>query len=164
MALRFLLHVVYSGDKAMNPLRWLPLAVLLLPLHASAQTAGHCPELPAGSGLTWEAMDGPDFLYCKAMPGDGGEQAFSVMLREEANFRPRRALRAEQAVIDGQEVHWYRGEVAAQPNLIVRETLVELPNKRTAHIMLRAGSEEQRADSQRIAEGLRFADARLGSN
>ena len=41
---------------------------------------------------------------------------------------------------------------------------MELPNKRTAHIMLRAGSEQARADSQRIAEGLRFADARLGSN
>ena len=148
----------------MNPLRWLPLAALLLPVHASAQTAGHCPELPAGSGLTWDAMNGPDFLYCKAMPGAGGDQVFSVMLREEATFRPRRSLREEEAVIDGQEVHWYRGEVASQPNLIIRETLLELPNDRTAHIMLRADSDQQRADSQRIAEGMRFADARLGSN
>ena len=148
----------------MNPLRWLPLAVLVLPLHAAAQTAGHCPELPAGSGLTWQAMDGPDFLYCKAIPADGGEQAFSVMLRQDATFRPKRSLREEEAVIDGQEVHWYRGEVATQPNVIVRETLLELPNKRTAHIMLRAVSDQQRADSQRIAEGMRFADVRLGSN
>ncbi|MCW5579940.1 MAG: hypothetical protein KIS72_01160 [Luteimonas sp.] len=147
----------------MNPLRWLPLAALLLPLHASAQSASRCPELPANSGLTWEAMDGPDFLYCKAIPDTGGEQAFSVMLREDPTFRPKRSLRAEEAMIDGHEVRWYRGDVATQPDLIIRETLVELPDKRTAHIMLRAHSEEQRADSQRIAEGLRFADARLGS-
>ena len=61
-------------------------------------------------------------------------------------------------------MYWYRGEVAAQPDAIIRETLLELPNKRTAHIMLRAVSDQQRADSQRIAEGMRFADVRLGSN
>ncbi|MCA0394029.1 MAG: hypothetical protein LCH70_07950 [Proteobacteria bacterium] len=148
----------------MNPLRWLPLAALLLPFQASAQVASHCPELPADSQLAWESMDGPDFLYCKAMRAGESDPAFSVMLRAEASFRPKRSLRAEEAVIDSLPVYWYRGEVAAQPDAIIRETLLELPNKRTAHIMLRARSEEDRASSQRIAEGLRFADARLGSN
>lgn len=144
--------------------RWLPLAVLLLPLGAMAQTASRCPELPAASGLSWQAMDGPDFTFCKAMRDGDGSQAFAVMLRAESSFRPDRSLREQEMVIDGHEVRWYRSEVALEPNAIVREALLELGRNSTAHITLRAASEEQLAETQQLIQGLRFRDARLGSN
>lgn len=142
----------------MNTKRLLALALLLLPSAAFAQSAGQCPELPPGTGLAWDAINGPDFLYCKAMRDGDGSQAFAVMLREDASFRERYSLREEEAVIDGHEVRWYRGDVAAGSNEIVRETLIELDGDLSAHIVLRATSEEQRAENQRLAEGLRFPD------
>ena len=145
----------------MNFLRLLPLAALLASPVAVAQSA-NCPELPAAAGVSWEAVDGPEFTYCKAMRASDGSQAFSVMLRPDSDFRERRSLREGDAVsIDGHEVYWYRGEV---PNAIVRETLVEVDDENTAHIVLRASSDEQLAETQRIAEGMRFHDIRLGSN
>ena len=50
---------------------WLAAAALSLPAGAFAQSAGRCPELPAGSGLAWETAAGDDFLFCKAMREDG---------------------------------------------------------------------------------------------
>lgn len=148
----------------MTRFRWLPLAALLLPLGAMAQTASRCPELPAASNLSWQVMDGPDFTFCKAMRDEDGSQAFAVMLRAESSFKPSRSLREQETVIDGHEVRWYRSELALQPNAIVRETLLELGRNSTAHITLRATSEEQLAQTQRLIQGLRFRDARIGSN
>lgn len=143
----------------MNVLRLLPLAALLALPTAVAQSAS-CPELPGTSGLSWETVDGPDFTYCKAMLD--GRQAFSVMLRAESDFRERRSLReGEPVMIDGHEVHWYRGEVL---NGLVRETLIEFKDDTTAHIVLRASTEEQLAQDRSLAEQLRFQDSRIGSN
>ncbi len=133
---------------------------LCLPLPVLAQVAAPCPELPATTGLTWESSEGGDFLFCKALREDGF-QAFSVMLREESQFRERFGLREEKGLIDGHEVRWYRGNV---PDAIVRETLIELDNDLTAHIMLRVENEEQLAESLRLAESIRFGDTRMGSN
>lgn len=135
---------------------------LCLPLPALAQTAAPCPELPATTGLSWESSAGEDFLFCKAVREDGF-QAFSVMLRgeEESRFRERFSLREEKGLIDGHEVRWYRGNV---PDAIVRETLIELDDDLTAHIMLRVDNEEQLAESLRLAESIRFGDTRMGSN
>lgn len=145
----------------MTFLRWLPLAAVLTSPVAAAQ-ATSCPELPATAGMSWEKLDGPDFIYCKAMREDDGHQAFAVMLRSDAQFRTRRSHReGSQVSIDGHQVYWYRGDV---PNGIVRETLLELDRNSTAHIVVRAGSEGELADSQRIAERMRFRDGRLGSN
>jgi len=143
--------------------RWLPLAALLVAPFASAQSFS-CPELPASTSgeLSWERVDGPDFAFCKAMRDDNGTQAFAVMLRADSQFRSRRAMReGGEVVIDGHEVYWHRGDV---PNGIVRETLIELGRDSTAHIVVRAASEEELATSLQIAGELRFRDARLGSN
>lgn len=140
------------------------LIVLLWPACAFAQASSeNCPELPAGSGLDWDAAEHTDFVYCKAMRADGS-QAFAVMLRAESSFRGERHLREESAVIDGHKVRWYRGEVAMQPGVQVRETLLELGRRNTAHIVVRATSEEQLAHSLRLAEGLRFRNTALGGD
>lgn len=140
---------------------WIPLVALLLPLQALAQ-AGSCPELPNASGLEWQVSEGAGFLYCRAMREADGSQAFSVMLRDESPIRGRRSLREDEAVIDGYEIRWYRGDIANQ-SAIVRETAIELGEDLFAHVVLRADSEEQLAESRRLAEGLRFHDTRLGS-
>lgn len=135
---------------------------LCLPLPALAQPPSTCPVLPAATGLSWEASPGTDFLYCKAMREDG-HQAFSVMLRVGSPFRERFALREERAVIDGHKVRWYRGQLANE-EAIVRETLIELDDGLTAHIVLRAGNALQLAESQRLAGLLRFDDSLIDSN
>ena len=143
---------------------YLLIALALAPVHAFAQAVEErCPELPPGSELIWSASEGPDFTYCRALRADG-EQAFSVMLRPESSFRGTRSLREEEAVIDGHKVRWYRGEVALRPDTLVRETLVELDRRRTAHFMLRAGSEEQLARNMRAAESVRFRTANVGGD
>lgn len=145
-------------------LHWLPLAALLLPMHAFAQSA-HCPQLPGDSGMHWESSEGPAFLYCKAVRETDGSQAFAVTLRTDSNFRSRFALREERAVIDGHEVRWYRGDVPASNGETVLETEIELDDDLYAHIFLRARSPEEREQAQRLAEGIRFgSDVRLGSN
>ena len=141
---------------------WIPLAVLLLPLQALAQS-GSCPELPPASGLSWQVSEGADFLYCRALRDADGSQAFSVMLRDESPMRSRMSLREERGEIDGHEVRWYRGDVGGQDTL-VRETAVELDEDLVAHIVLRAASEDQLTEARRLAEGLRFGDTRLGSH
>lgn len=142
--------------------RWIPLAILLLPLQALAQT-GSCPELPPAAGLSWQISEGPGFLYCRAMRDTDGSQAFSVMLRDESPMRERISLREERGMIDGHEIRWYRGDVATSDTL-VRETAIELDDDLVAHIVLRAASQQQLDDSRRLAEGLRFADTRIGSH
>jgi hypothetical protein len=146
------------------PFRLWPLACLLLAGGAFAQSTGDCPSMAADSGMAWEKLDGPGFTYCKAIRNEDGSQAFAVMIGRESPFRPRRGDRAEQAVIDGHGVHWYRGEIAADPDAIVRETLIELDRNHVAHITLRADDEEQKAAAMRQVEALRFQPALLSSN
>lgn len=144
---------------------YLLLAALLWPGHVLAQSVvENCPELPSNSSLHWDALAGPDFVFCKAMRESDGSQAFSVMLRAESAFRPERALREDKALIDGHKVSWYRGEVATRQNVHVRETLVELGRKSTAHIVLRADSEAQLAENQLLAESLRFRPTSVGGD
>jgi len=147
----------------MKTRHWLFLA-MLLPFPALAQSAPRCPDLPVDGNLSWEVTEGEGFLYCKAMREADGMQAFSVMLRDKSPFRERFSLRAEKAVIDGHEVRWYRGDTALQPDAIVRETQIELDDDLFAHIVLRVETEEQRAESQRLAESLRFQGTWIGSN
>jgi hypothetical protein len=148
----------------MNTTRLLAAACLLWAASAHAQTTTtDCPTLPADSGLGWERLDNPDFTFCKAIREDAS-QAFAVMITAESPFKPKRGDRVEEAVIDGRETHWYRSEVAARPDLLVRETLIELDRDHVAHISLRANSQEELARSLQIVESLRFGTTRLSSN
>ena len=126
------------------------LAGLLWSSHATAQAAEeNCPELPAGAALAWEVAHGPDFVFCKAISQADGSQAFSVMLGPDPLFRADRALRENDAVIDGHKVRWYRGDIATRREVQVRETLVELGRRSNAHIVVRADSEERLAHNLR---------------
>ena len=136
----------------------------LLPVGAFAQSMTACPNLPAGDGLRWERLDGPGFVFCKAIRNSDGSEAFAVTVAADSPFQPNRRNRAEQASIDGRSGYWYRSEIAADPDAIARETLVEIDARHVAHISLRATSEEQKAEAMRLAQGLRFQDALLSSN
>lgn len=154
-------HLWLLQGECMQFRRLLPLAALLLVPFAFAQSTS-CPELPASTGLTWDRVDGAGFTFCKAIRDTDGQQAFAVMLRPDAQFRTRRSHReGDRVLIDGHEVFWYRGDVQ---NGMVRETLIELDRNSTAHIVVRADSEPELSEAQRAAQGLRFRDARLGSN
>lgn len=139
-------------------------ACLLWAGHTHAQSTGDCPVLPADSGLAWEKLDGGEFVFCKAIRASDGGQAFAVTLSADSPFKPRRSLRLAETVIDGHQTHWYSSELAGNPDLLVRETLVELDDDHVAHIALRARSEEELARAMDSAERLQFADARLSSN
>ncbi len=147
----------------MNLLRMIPLACLLAAGAAQAQSAGECPLLPGDSGLSWSALAGDDFVFCKALR-DGGEEVFAVMISRDSPFNPKRSDRAEETVIDGHQARWYRGEIASAPDAEVRETLIELDDGRVAHISLRAASEAELADALQQAQTLRFAGPQLTSN
>lgn len=130
---------------------------------ASAQAAGGpCPRLEADTGLAWEHVAGPDFDFCKALDPDG-VQALGVFIGKESPFEPQRRNRAEDGRIGTRAVTWYRGELAGQPDVHVRETLVELPDGRVAHVWLRADSAEELALDLEMAAGLGFEPVRLGS-
>ncbi len=130
--------------------------------NAHAQDQGNCPQLPADSGLTWEyrASGGSDF--CRALRADGSE-VFGLYISRKANFAPKRGNRAEAGRIDGQDMHWYRGELATRPDTEVRETLVELADGRVAHIWLQAEAPQLGATIQQ-AQAIRFPATRLSSN
>lgn len=148
----------------MNIARLLPLACLLWVGLAHAQSKADCPTLPVDSGLAWDKLDSADFTFCKAIRDSDARQVFAVMIAEDSPFRPNRSNRAEQTVIDGHEAHWYRGELAGNPDMLVRETLIELDRDRVAHISFRAVTEEELAQAIRAVEGIRFEGARLSSN
>lgn len=130
----------------------------------SAHTASTCPSLPQGSGLKWSLLEGPGFLFCKALRDTDGGEAFAVTLSRSSPFKPRRRDRAERADIAGGDGWWYRSEIAGNDGAIARETLVEVDAQRVAHISLRAASEDAKAQAMRQVQALRFEDARLSSN
>ncbi|MGY0635114.1 hypothetical protein [Luteimonas sp. A478] len=146
--------------------RLLPLVACALALGtatgAHAQT-GTCPQLPADSGLSWEQRGNDAFLICSAVGTDGTE-AFGLSLSADSPFQPRRAYREERGVVAGQDIRWYRAEVGTQPDILVRETRVELSRNRVAHIWTRTSSEEALRANMRMVERLDFGDSRMSSN
>lgn len=130
---------------------------------AQAQEAAGCPKLPDNAVLAWEhrASAGTDF--CRALRADGSE-AFGVYIAAKAPFEPKRGNRVEQDTIDGHAIYWYRSEVAGRPNVETRETLVQLPDGRVAHIWLQANSADGLKEEIATARGLRFQTERLSSN
>lgn len=83
----------------------------------------------------------------------------------DSPFQPRRGNREERGVVAGQDIRWYRAEVGTQPDMLVRETLVELDRDRVVHIWVRTQSEDLLRSRMGLVERLEFADSpRLSSN
>ena len=101
--------------------------------------------------------------FCRALRADGSE-AFGVYIAPKAPFEPKRGNRVEQDTIDGHAIYWYRSEVAGRPNVETRETLVQLPDGRVAHIWLQASTPERLKEEIGAARGMRFQTERLSSN
>ncbi|MDH5824119.1 hypothetical protein QFW77_14150 [Luteimonas sp. RD2P54] len=144
-----------------------PLAALALSLAAVApawaQTIDACPRLPGDSTLTWTERSSDSFVICRAVTEDGRE-VFGLYLAGDSPFQPRRANREEAGVINGQDIRWYRSEVAGDPDKLVRETLLELDRDRVVHIWLHADSEDEMRQSMGMVEALRFEETRFSSN
>lgn len=123
--------------------------------NAQAQDAGACPQLPANTGLTWEYRASGDADLCRALRSDGSE-AFGLYISAKPTFEPQRSKRAERSQIDGHDIYWYRAELAAKPGVEARETLLELPDGRTAHIWLQANDREQLDNGFQLTQSLHF--------
>lgn len=123
-------------------------------VHAQASTPG-CPQLPVDSGLTWEhrGTEGSDF--CRALREDGSE-AFGLYIADQSPFEPRRKNREETGQVGGFEVQWYRAEIATRPDIAARETLIELPDGRMAHLWFQAPTGEQLDRAFELTSRLRF--------
>jgi hypothetical protein len=131
---------------------------------AQAQSSGTCPSLPADSGLTWETKTAADTQFCRALRADGSE-AFGLYIASRTAFKPGRANRAEEASIDGRATYWYRSELAAQPDVQARETVINLPDGRVAYLWIQAHSSQELSSAIAQTGALRFgAGAQLSSN
>ncbi|WP_058835018.1 hypothetical protein [Luteimonas abyssi] len=138
------------------------LSVLCVP-PALAQQADECPRLPGDAGLSWTQRGNASFLVCRAID-ETGREAFGLYLAERSPFEPRRGNREGRGMLAGQEVRWYRGEVASEPDTLVRETLVSLGNGQLMHVWLHARDPAQLARNQQLLESLRFDEPRFTSN
>ena len=121
---------------------------------------GACPQLPAESGLTWQHKAAAKSDFCRALRADGSE-AFGLYISSTSPFKPNRSEREEQASIDGHNVTWYRSELAAQPGIEARETLLELADGRVAHIWIQSQNSAQLTEALQQAQSMRFQSARL---
>ncbi|WP_189452410.1 hypothetical protein [Cognatilysobacter bugurensis] len=130
--------------------------------YAQSQSDIACPQLPADSGLIWQHKATAKSDFCRALRPDGSE-AFGLFIANDSPFKPTRGNRAEQAVIDGREVQWYRSELAAQPDVQARETLIELPDGRVAHVWVQAKTQQQLDQALSQTADLRFRNAQLSS-
>jgi hypothetical protein len=123
---------------------------------ASLDPLSSCPQPPQDSipAIRWEPMRTGDMLFCRAVLADSGEEAFALTISRESPFRPRRADRAEVSNVGGREIQWYRGEVANDPALQVRETLLQLSGDRVVHVFMRSRDPEALARYQQLVLSL----------
>ena len=139
---------------------------LLLALAGGAQAQAQpevntaCPQLAADSGLAWQHKATSSTDFCRALRSDGSE-AFGLYIASESAFKPNRGDREEQASIDGQDVVWYRSEIAAAPGIQARETLLELADGRIVHVWIQASTAMQLDQALQPAQAMRFQSARL---
>lgn len=141
--------------------RWLLCLACLWTGAAGAQATSEdpstqCPALPAEAAetLRWDAVRMPDMLYCRALRGDGGAEAFALTISRESRFRPRRGDRAEVTTANGREVQWYRGDVPNEPDVLIREALLELSGDRVMHVFMRANDAATLARRQQLVGSL----------
>ena len=131
------------------------LAGLALAGAAEAQQATACPQLPPDAGLSWDYRGSSDTELCRALRADGSE-AFGLVISARPTFEPQRPDRAERGQIDGHDVYWYRAELAQKPGVQARETVLELPNGRSAHLWLQAENDDKLQAGFQLMQGLRF--------
>lgn len=125
----------------------------------SAQETAGCPQLPADSGLNWEHRATGPADFCRALDVDGNE-AFGIYISANPAFEPKRVNREEAGRINGREVSWYKSELAGKPDVLARETLLELNDGRSAHIWLQANSGDQLQQMFQLTQGLDFSPPR----
>ena len=140
---------------------WLLSLALLWASVASGQTPAQdafsgCPAFPAetASSLRWEVVQIPNMLLCRAMRADDATEAFAMTISPESPFKPRRSDRAEVGSLNGRTVQWYRGEVPNEPNVLIRETLIEVRKNLVIHIFMRAKDAETLAQHQQFVLSL----------
>ena len=160
--MRILYFFKYRGSVVkLTVSMWLACAAWLWTGAASAQTADQevfsgCPVFPAEISelLRWEAMRVPDMLLCRAIRTDDASEAFALTLSRESPFKPRRSDRAEVGNLNGREVQWYRGEVPNEPQVMIRETLMEIGKNQVIHVFMRAKDAEMLARHQQYVLSL----------
>ncbi|GAB6195678.1 hypothetical protein [Lysobacter xanthus] len=138
------------------------LGLLVVAGLAQAQSA-ECPALPADSGLSWETKTAAGTQFCRALRADGSE-AFGLYIAAQSAFKPGRGNRAEEATLNGRPTYWYRSELAGQPDVQARETVIALPDGRVAYLWIQARSNDDLARAMSQTSGLRFGNgAQLSS-
>jgi len=123
---------------------------------ARAQQSRACPQLPGDAGVTWEYRSSGGTDLCRALRADGSE-AFGLVISAKPTFEPLRSDRAERSQVDGRDVYWYRAELAAKPGVQARETVIALPDGRSAHLWLQADDGAKLESGFRMLQGLHFA-------
>ena len=132
--------------------------------HAVAQDAASgpsndCPALPdaLAAKIGWEVKRFPGILQCNAVLQDGGTEVFALTVSEQSPFKPRRGDRAEKGTLaNGEELQWYRGELASETRTEVREALLRISRDRVVHVFLRAETPEALAERQQMVASLPF--------
>ncbi len=135
------------------------LPLLLAAGSAQGQDAAACPQLDASTGLTWEYRGGNGADFCRALRADGSE-AFGMYISRNPTFSPNRINRSnrkESDTMGGREVQWYRAELAGQPDVQARETLVKLDDGRSAHVWLQAESTGELEDAFKVTRRIDFS-------
>ena len=132
------------------------LAGMGLAVNVAAQQASACPQLPSDTGLTWEYRGAGGTDLCRALRSDGSE-AFGLVISSKPTFEPLRPDRAERSSVGGRDVYWYRAELAQKPGVQARETVIELPDGRSAHLWLQADNTEKLQAGFQLVQALRFA-------
>lgn len=125
----------------------------------AADPANDCPALPEtlAASIGWEVKRFPGILQCNALRQDGGTEVFALTISAESPFKPRRGDRAEKGTLaNGEELQWYRGELASDARAEIREALLRISPDRVVHVFMRAETPEALAEHQRMVLLLPF--------
>lgn len=143
---------------------WAGGALAQEPAQTPAQTvasdpANDCPALPEALSTTidWNERRFPGIVQCSAVAREGGTELFALTISAESPFKPRRGDRAEKGTLaNGEELQWYRGELASNAETEVREALLRIAPDRVVHVFLRAENPAALAERQRMVLLLPF--------
>ncbi len=123
----------------------------------SAQSAPQCPRLPEQAGdLQWSVLRTDSVLLCRALRKDDGGEAFALTLSKKSPFKPNSRLREEAGLLHGEQIWWYRAEIAGRPEELARETLTKLGPDRMVHVSILTEDSAALKRYQGIVGDLRF--------